>query len=664
MNRLEKIQAAAGHRGKLEALLHAYEQDANPDPGYVQALAQALFIAGAYAQVLELDAFARGHGVKSLQLSALAGTSAANLGLLSHALQTLEAASQLVQRHDPVELVEQVFATLGRLYKQRAFDCRHQAQQSADCQLDLQRALAAYQEAFRASRGVWSGVNVATLFLLLGQNGDCRRAANELLVSLELEGAGTDTQAQQWRFAALGECALLLGDVAAGQHYRQAAELAIEGKRFAHLASMRRQAAWILQARADADRLDQLDVWLPRPKIAVFTGHRLDRAGQAERLSANAATSIREVIAAQLKSRQIKIAYCALSEGADLLFAQAALQANVELHLVFACDAAQLARDWQDLGLGSFDALVPALLVQASKVYELAPEGPSGSDLDYRYANQFLLGSALLHRQETDAELVGIAVWDRLPARGDGGTATMVQQMLHARMRVHVIDPGNASVRVLDTQAVLFDTDLSKAHQVKALLFADFAGFSKLNNQQSQRFVELALPAIAALITQFEQRDCKVPVRNTWGDGLFLVFDRALDAAMFALALQSVLSRLSPELGFALKLRVALHFAPVMMTIDPVSQRANAMGPSVSRAARLEPATAPGAVYASHAMAAEIALSLAISDATQINPRPLDNDRVNSPALSCRYLANLPWAKGYGSFPTYIVEALGTDAID
>jgi class 3 adenylate cyclase len=49
----------------------------------------------------------------------------------------------------------------------------------------------------------------------------------------------------------------------------------------------------------------------------------------------------------------------------------------------------------------------------------------------------------------------------------------------------------------------------------------------------------------------------------------------------------------------SLNLRIGLHAGPVYSCIDPVTQRTNYIGAHVSRAARIEPITPVGQVYAS-----------------------------------------------------------------
>jgi len=91
-------------------------------------------------------------------------------------------------------------------------------------------------------------------------------------------------------------------------------------------------------------------------------------------------------------------------------------------------------------------------------------------------------------------------------------------------------------------------------------------------------------------------------------------------------------------LGFCtrLRLRVALHIGPVILAHDPITGLPKGVGAHVSRAARLEPKTPVGQVYASEAFAALAELQPDLP-------------------FKCRYVKQLEWAKRYGTFPTYLV---------
>lgn len=80
-----------------------------------------------------------------------------------------------------------------------------------------------------------------------------------------------------------------------------------------------------------------------------------------------------------------------------------------------------------------------------------------------------------------------------------------------------------------------------------------------------------------------------------------------------------------------------LRAGPVYEYLNPVTQDTSYIGTHVSYAARIEPITPPGKVYSSQAFAA-LASSMGVQDFT------------------CDYVGQIPFAKGYGTFPTYHVR--------
>ena len=93
-----------------------------------------------------------------------------------------------------------------------------------------------------------------------------------------------------------------------------------------------------------------------------------------------------------------------------------------------------------------------------------------------------------------------------------------------------------------------------------------------------------------------------------------------------------------------LNLRIALHAGPVYEFDDPITGDRSYSGTHVSRAARLEPITPPGQVYASEAFAA-----LAAAQRT--------------PDFTCDYVGQTPMAKAYGTLPAYHVRPHGSSAL-
>ena len=127
--------------------------------------------------------------------------------------------------------------------------------------------------------------------------------------------------------------------------------------------------------------------------------------------------------------------------------------------------------------------------------------------------------------------------------------------------------------------------------------------------------------------------------QNTWGDGLFFVFDQVGDAGRFALKLAdrvAGIDRKAAGLPADMSLRIALHAGPVYRFSDRIAGKLNYIGWHVNRAARIEPVTPPGQVYASDAFAALAAVQA---------PGQFRFD----------YIGRIPLAKSFGEFPMYHV---------
>ena len=83
-----------------------------------------------------------------------------------------------------------------------------------------------------------------------------------------------------------------------------------------------------------------------------------------------------------------------------------------------------------------------------------------------------------------------------------------------------------------------------------------------------------------------------------------------------------------------LALRIGGHIGPVFPTHDPVLDAPGFMGSHVSRTARIEPVTPPGAVYVTEPFAAALFL----------------DERHD---FCCDYVGHMPAAKDYGRLRMY-----------
>lgn len=194
--------------------------------------------------------------------------------------------------------------------------------------------------------------------------------------------------------------------------------------------------------------------------------------------------------------------------------------------------------------------------------------------------------------------------------------------------------PVNTSTILVDTKAPIAPRGDT---QLISLLFADAAGFSQLSDREVRLFVGEYLSRVASILETYTD---DIAVRETAGDGLYLAFRTIASAGACALDLAEMLESTDWfALGFGtrLRLRVALHIGPVILAHDPITGLSKGVGAHVLRAARLEPKTPVGQIYASEAFAALAKLE---SDLP----------------FRCRYVKQLEWAKRYGTFPTYVLS--------
>jgi class 3 adenylate cyclase len=173
------------------------------------------------------------------------------------------------------------------------------------------------------------------------------------------------------------------------------------------------------------------------------------------------------------------------------------------------------------------------------------------------------------------------------------------------------------------------------------MLFADCVGFSKLQEEDTPSFFVNFLGQIAGIIKQVNHP----PVfANTWGDGLFLVFEEVDHAAEFALCLREMVTATDwNQFGLPAEtsIRIGMHTGPVYSAEDPIIRKNNYFGTHVNIAARIEPVTTPGSVYLTEKSASMLAVSA-------------------NRNFTCDYLGMTDLAKKYGSESLYRLRRVST----
>jgi class 3 adenylate cyclase len=509
----------------------------------------------------------------------------------------------------------------------------------------LARAFAGYTEAYKRTAGYWSGINAATMAILLGRQHEAESIAADVqrrCLALSEEPQRPD---RYWLLATLGETALIRQAFGEAEDWYGKAAADAAG-RHGDLVSTRRNARLILKCLGvDPSRFDAT---FNVPRVVVFAGHLIDRPDRyPPRFPPALEPAARDAIDARVVALRPGFGYASAGSGGDILFLESLARIGAASHVVLPYNREQFRVDCVDIVPGSrWSERYDQVLAHAAEVV-LASDHPIGGGMSYEYGFRLLDGAARVKADDLDSDLVCLALWDGRAGDGRGGTASAVEHWQRAGRKIEVIDLAALAAQVGGRSEGEPTSQLEPVNQVAndrqfdteivGLLFADAKGFSRLTEAEIPLFVEHFLGTVADAIRRAPSAPLQV---NTWGDGLYLVFDSVAATGMFALELIDAVRAIDWRArGFThdISLRIGLHAGPAYVCIDPVTERRNYLGAHVSRAAHIEPIAPPGEVYASGACAA-----LARTDQV---------DR-----FRCTYVGQTPLAKGYGTFPTYVVR--------
>ncbi len=539
---------------------------------------------------------------------------------------------------------EETLGMLARIYKDRALRSLDPRRKRYHFQL----AYKLYAEAYRKTGGYWTGINAATIASLLDLEDRSTKLARSVRNRcLRLLKQAPDNQERFWLLASLGECALVLGDWSeAADYYSRAGDMGRGW--YGDLSSTRRNARLLLEHLGDGQV--PIDRCLRIPRVAVFAGHMIDAPHRSPpRFPPELEGPVFEEIRAALEQEDCRIGFSSAACGSDILFLEAVLKAGGEAHIVLPCDTELFRKSSVEVVPGlDWSSRFARVLERATEVLSVSPQKSSAGGALYEYANLMLYGLAAIRADQLETALVPLAVWDGGQDGGPGGTADSVKRWVNLGHEVRTIDlagilrENQAAVRTRRPsprrpRARSAGASPESAMRIIAVLFADVVQYTRLTEEEVPRFVGHFLGMVSELMANSGNAP---EIKNTWGDGLFFAFSSVRAAGLFALDLsERVMATDWAEKGLPaeLNIRIALHAGPVYPCFDPVTGQDTYMGSHVSRAARIEPITPPGMVYASQAFAA-----LASAE--------------HAKEFKCEYVGQTPLAKGYGTFPTFHVR--------
>lgn len=506
------------------------------------------------------------------------------------------------------------------------------------------RAYELYEEAYRTNRGVWSGIHAARLALELGfpEAAVSIATAVELSARQMLEGDRRQAVDEFWMTAIQGLASLLQRRYGEGFGHLEALPDLGRG-RSGDLAEVRHLARAIL--RLLGDDATSLELILPSPRVVVFTGHMIDFPDRPRpRFPLELVDAVARILQGRVTEGRVEAGFASAACGAPLLFHEALQRVGAESHVLLPYGREEFKADSVAIRPeGDWCERYERVLAGATRVVVASPQRMDEGSLVFGYANLLLLGLGAIRARQLHCRLVPLVLWDGRPSAASGSVGVAVEQWRKLGHEPEIVNLMALQGGILESRPPRRKARAAAplpgglATRLMVMLFADVVHFSQLQERQVPRFVAAFLGAVGELERELGVRPT---MRNTWGDGLFLVFRDPAVAVVYARALVRKVGCTdwaAQGLPQDLNLRVALHAGPVYVGRDPVTGRRTCYGSHVNSAARIEPITPPGKVYVSEAFAALAAA-------------------LNIRGCACEYVGQTPLAKNYGVFPMYVLQ--------
>jgi hypothetical protein len=541
---------------------------------------------------------------------------------------TFQAARRFIELGLSSVDTEDVAALAARIQKDEAL-----AATGAERQRLASRAATAYRDIRDRTHGYFPAIN--------------DEVAARALASDALDRVETSDDTSYFAIATEAEARLILGDEDGAAAALERAAAAHAGD-FGALSTTRRQLRLVCAITGTDPAM--LSV-LAGPAVAHYCGHQMAGPGRDGRFRSDQEDDVASRIADAVECQPVGYAYGSLASGGDILWAEALLARGCEIHVVLPFALQEFIGTSVAPAGGDWVQRFQRCLGSAESVNYATVDAYLDDDVLYAYCAELAMGLALVRARHLDSDVHQLALWDGDAPTGVAGTAADVARWETTGHDVIVVTPGDgASARPVgggNGARAPSSREHGGRHPrrvIRAMLIGDISGFSKLTDEQLPTFAQNVLGAFARVLGD---HGTDVEYRNTWGDALYVVLSGAPAAARCALDLQDAMGALDLEaLGLPphLAFRLSGHIGPVFPIRDPVLEADAFMGSHVSRTARIEPVTPPGAVYVTEAFAAALELS-GVTD------------------VSCDYVGHMPAAKDYGRLRMYRVRRRGPSLV-
>ena len=582
------------------------------DPRLIHLRGLALVNVGAYKEALDLVEDVTKHTVsRPADLQAAYGQVRALFKSITgnpfedkadnEALDTLSELADILDRlqHPAIadgKALEELLALRGRIHKELWQRTQEQAelQLSHDC----------YSFAYRLTKSAYPGINAASTSLLLGNIARAHDLAREVLGKRMQE-----REPDFWLHATAGEAALLLGNQAqAVSDYGKALETKHDNQM---VESARRQIR--LLEKHGLTIPEQVLQWFADPRVIIFAGHMIDAPDRSEeRFPAWLEEEVRHAISEQLEQVDASIGYSSAACGADLLFIEAMFARGAEVNIVLPFSAHDFKKASLAFAGHNWVTRFESACELADSVSYITDQSYLGDDSLFDICNRIVLGKGVFRARQLLSQATMMTALDSTSVAKVGGTASIYQLWPDAGQRsfIDIAELRNNATRPATVPELTPPPGRSHAdkddgssdainglkREIRAIMFADLKDFSKLRDDDGKSFIRY----FKTIHRHVADNAPNPRLVRTAGDGFFVVMQSATDLAEYAVALKDGVARANAKITAMrpLKVRIALHAAPVYEFENPFTNGIDYYGSDVNRTARLEPVTVPDRIYA------------------------------------------------------------------
>ena len=487
-----------------------------------------------------------------------------------------------------------MIANIGHIFKE-AWQYSHACD-------DLAIAREMYISAFKRDLQTTAGMNAAWMCWLTGEDHMARDIVEQVLKNLPSHGLSRNYN----ELSMLAEAQLLLGREEDAQRlYSEAMDNPPEN--YLDIVATRQQLLFLQEAGFKVDK-SLLQILTP-PTIVVFTGHAIDHpALQSPLFPPENEMSVYNSIKNTLREIDVKIGYSSAACGSDIMFIEALHEMGGEINIVLPFAIADFVEMNVRYAGPRWEKRFEHALAIAHTVNLATEDRYLGHDMLYRFSNHVTHGSAVMRGHFLTTEPHLMAVWHSRTESVPGGPNDFIDRWTNIST-LHLIDVDEYTPEHLKEHIPVATPVLPSAlpintltqnapdRTIKAMMFSDLSGYSNLQDEHIPAFLDF----LQKLETAIGKIKGDISSLNTWGDAVFAVADNAITVAEFGLRYCDVVETLGKqytEFPFPIRARISLHIGPVFVAEDPFLKKNNFYGGHINRAARLEPVTRPGQVYA------------------------------------------------------------------